>query len=380
MRFVSVIWKNVYRRRMRSLLTVCGLGVAVATVVSLVGISESFQRHFMDLYLHRGIDIVVQRQGANAELSISLPEELGDRIRKVPHVAGVIGGLMDEISLDEQNLPAVFVDGWPNDSPLFDEKKFLQGRRLHTGDFHKLNMGQALAERTGKKVGDTLQIYGDSYTVVGIFSNSNVFDDSILVTLLPDMQAALNRPNQVTGFIVRTDLPKDISPERTAELALIKQRIEALDKGIAAEPTADFIQNVGPIRAARALAWVISAIALVLGGIGMLNTMIMSVYERIREIGTLRAVGWRKFQVVRMILVEALVLSIAGAITGSLAAAGMTFGLSHWPAVSGFIAGDIAPLVIAEGCIAALLVGVASSVYPAIWGASLSPVEAMRRK
>ncbi len=112
----------------------------------------------------------------------------------------------------------------------------------------------------------------------------------------------------------------------------------------------------------------------------MLNTMIMSVYERIREIGTLRAVGWRKFQVVRMILVEALVLSIAGAVLGSLAAEGMTFGLSKLPSASGFVAGDIAPAVIAEGCIAALLVGVASAIYPAIWGASLSPVEAMRRK
>jgi putative ABC transport system permease protein len=383
MRFVSIIWKNVYRRRTRSLLTICGLGVAVATVVSLVGISESFQRHFIDLYAARGVDMVVQKYGANAELSISLPDELGDRIRKIPHVSGVIGGLMDEVSLDEQNLPAVFLDGWPNSSPLFDEVTYLEGHRLRTGDFHKLIIGQELAAKTGTKIGDSLQIYGDKYQVQGIFTSKNVFDDNSMITLLPDMQEALNRKGQVTGFIIRTDLPKDMNPEeRDAELTRIKQQIEALDPGhnVAAEQSAKFVESVGPIRAARAMALVVSAIALALGGIGMLNTMIMSVYERIREIGTLRAVGWRKFQVVRLILVEALVLSIAGALFGSLAAKLMTVGLSHLPAASGFVGGDIAPIVIVQGFIAALVVGVGSAIYPAIWGASLSPVEAMRRK
>ena len=59
MRFPAIIWKNIYRRKMRSLLTICGLAVAVATVVALVGISESFQRHFIDLYAKRNIDMVV---------------------------------------------------------------------------------------------------------------------------------------------------------------------------------------------------------------------------------------------------------------------------------------------------------------------------------
>jgi putative ABC transport system permease protein len=263
---------------------------------------------------------------------------------------------------------------------LFDEVTFSVGRRLHTGDFHKLIIGQSLAEKTGKKVHDTLKIYGDKYEILGIFRSNNVFDDGSMVTMLPDLQEALNRPHQVTGFIVRTDLPKVPSPERTAAINQIQKQIETLEPGVAAEEMHSFVKNVGPIRSAQALALVVSAIALALGGIGMLNTMIMSVYERIREIGTLRAVGWRKYQVVRLILVEALVLSVAGAILGSLAAGVMTIGLSHLPAASGFIASDIAPLVIIEGCLAALVVGVGSAVYPAIWGASLSPVEALRRK
>lgn len=380
MRFPAIIWKNIYRRKMRSLLTICGLAVAVATVVSLVGISESFQRHFIDLYTARNIDMVVQRYGVHAELSISLPEELGAKIAKIPHVTSVIGGLMDEISLEDQDLPAVFLDGWADSSPLFNDVTYIKGRRLHTGDYHKLIIGQSLAGKTGKTLHDKLKIYGDQYEILGIFTSKNVFDDGSIVTMLPDMQQATNKPHQVTGFILRTDLPKAPTPERAAALNKIKRQIEALEPGVAADEMQDFVKNVGPIRSAQAVALVISAIALALGGIGMLNTMIMSVYERIREIGTLRAIGWRKFKVVRLILVEALVLSIAGAILGSLAAKAMTIGLSHMRAASGFVGSDIAPLVIIEGCAAALVVGVGSAIYPAIWGASLSPTEALRRK
>ena len=121
----------------------------------------------------------------HAELSITLPEELGSKIAKIPHVTGVIGGLMDEISLDDLGLPAVFIDGWADSSPLFNEVTYIKGHRLHMGDYHKLMIGQSLAEKTGKTIGDKLQIYGDQYEIKAIFTSNNVFDDGSMVTMLP---------------------------------------------------------------------------------------------------------------------------------------------------------------------------------------------------
>ena len=106
---------------------------------------------------------------------------------------------------------------------------------------------------------------------------------------------------------------------------------------------------MGAIKLSRTMAWSVSAIALSIAAIGMLNTMIMSVFERIHDIGTLRALGWRKLQVVRMILVEALLLSLSGGIIGTVAALLMARFLSRFPSVAGFVAGDIAPAVIFEG-------------------------------
>src|SRR5690606_7758613 len=115
----------------------------------------------------------------------------------------------------------------------------------------------------------------------------------------------------------------------------LRQRIEALGEDVEAMPAADFVRNVSQIQVGRAVAWLISAIALFIGAIGVLNTMVMSVYERTREIGTLRAIGWSKSRIVRMVLGESLLLSIAGGIAGSAAGVGLAKALSNLRNVSG---------------------------------------------
>jgi len=381
MRFFAFVWKNVFRRKMRSGLTVIGLGVAVAAVVSLVGISDSFSTQFKAIYARRGIDLVVQRVGSKTELNNGLPHSLEEQISNLPGVSAVMGGLMDVVSLQDQGIPSVIINGWAPDSPLFAELKLTSGRLLQAGDHDKVRLGSGLAQSIGAKVGDTIPLYGEKCEVVGIFESDKVYENRSIVALLSDMQKFMNRPNQVTGFIVRTAIPKGASPEqKTSIIADVQQRIDALDKTIAATPTDKFIDSVGPIRLSRAVAWVTSAIALLIGGIGMLNTMIMSVYERIREIGTLRAIGWKRVRVIRMILIEALLLSIAGGTIGTLAAVGLTHLLSQFRQTAEFIQGDVDPIVIVEGLLLSVAIGVGGAIYPAWWGANLQPVEAMRRK
>ena len=380
MRFVTLVWKNISRRPLRSALTIVGLGVAISAVVSLVGISDSFERHFSSLYSDRGIELIVQRAGSNAELNNTLPEEIGQRIKRLPGVETVYDGLEDLVSFEDRDIFGVIILGLRPGSARLNALDVAEGRRLEAGDSKSLMAGETAARNLGVHVGDKLPLYGDHYEVVGIYRSNNVFDRGCIVTLLKDLQDAMNRPQQVTGFAVSTSIPHDGSPEHVAEMTRLRRQIESLEHGISASPMQEFISNVGAIKLSHTMAWAVSAIALSIAALGMLNTMIMSVYERIHDIGTLRALGWRKLQVVRMILVEAVLLSLAGGLTGSVAALLMTRFLSRFPTVAGFIAGDIAPPVIFEGIFVAFVVGVVGSLYPAYWGASLSPVEAMRRK
>jgi putative ABC transport system permease protein len=384
MQFFLFVWRNLLRRPIRSGLTIVGLAVAVAAVVALVGISDGFSRQYQELYDRRGIDLVVQKVGSGAELNNDLPEAMGYDIKTLPHAADAMAGLMDVVSFEDHNLLAVIINGWRADSPLFKDLKILLGRLPTAEDHHKVIIGKVLAANLGKKVGDTIEIHGMPFEIIGIFESTSVFENGSIAALLSDVQDFMDRPHRVTGFIIRTSIPKDGSTEHEAQMTDLRKQIEALgkkyDEEVAALPSNQFIENVGQIKLAKAVAWVTSAIALAIGAIGMLNTMVMSVYERVREIGTLRALGWRKLRVMRMILWESLLLSVGGAVVGSIAAVLLTRFLSKMPMTSELIEGKIAPIIIIEGFLLALLVGFAGALYPAYWGANLRPIEAMRRK
>jgi putative ABC transport system permease protein len=373
--FVTFVGKNLWRRRARSSLTVVGVGLAIAAAVALVGVATGFEKSYLDIYTRRGVDLVVQRSGRNEQLNSGLDESLGDRIRALPGVKYVIGGIVDVVSFEQYDLLWVLVNGWDANVDLFDELELLSGRRLHAGDRGEVMLGHVLAANLSKHVGDTVELYGQEFSIIGIYESYNVYDNDSVLMLLDELQALTDRPHQVTGFTVTADRAAG-----GVDLADLQARIEALQPGISTLPTAEFIANVNQIKMARATSWVTSTIALALGAIGVLNTMIMSVYERRREIGVLRAIGWRQLRVVRMVLAESLLLTIGGAIVGSVAGMAFTRVLSRLPITSGVVQGTVETHVIVQGFVVALAMGIVGAAYPAYWSTRLRPVEALRSK
>jgi putative ABC transport system permease protein len=156
MQFIGIVWRNLMRRKTRTVLTIAGLSIAVAAVVALVGVSDGFSTQFQKLYDRRHIDIVVQRAGGSTELNNALPVSLGAQIGKVPHVTEVIDGLMDTWSFPEHDMPVVIVNGWPADSPLFKDQHLLEGRPLTSADHGKVWVGKKLAANLHLKIGDQI--------------------------------------------------------------------------------------------------------------------------------------------------------------------------------------------------------------------------------
>lgn len=113
---------------------------------------------------------------------------------------------------------------------------------------------------------------------------------------------------------------------------------------------------------------------------GMLNTMIMSVHERTREIGILRAIGWRPRRVVWMVLSESLLLSVTGASVGTLGAFALVRLLTRLPAASGLIDGRVPPVVIGQGFLIAVLVGLVGGSVAAYRAAKMLPTAALRHE
>ncbi len=382
MRFHQFILKNVFQRKARSALTMLGVGIAVMAVVALVGIADGFERSFRELYERRGVDLLVVRAGSSEHLSSSVPQQVGKQIGKLPGVRAVSPGLMDVVSFEQANLTSVLLQGWTADSFLFDNLTILDGRRLRADDDAGVMLGTILARNLGKHAGEKLEIANGSFEIVGIYESFNPLENGSAVMLISSLQILMDRPNQVTGFQVVLD----DAPDKRASIERVRHDINALRSpqgrpwGIAATPTRDYVRGTSQIRMAEAMAWMTSIIALIIGIVGVLNTMIMSVFERTREIGILRAIGWRKSRVVRLILYESLLLSVVGAVAGIGSAVLLTYALTWWPMVNGLIRGDVAPAVMIQGFFIALAVGLLGGAYPAYRGAHLLPTEALRHE
>jgi len=238
-------------------------------------------------------------------------------------------------------------------------------------------MGEDLAKSLEKKVGDRIPLFDNGqYTVMGIVKSPVPYESESMWVALPDLQKFMAREGQVTGYAIVVD-----QPDNPAEVERIRAAIATLGPNIDAKTAADSVTSTTEIRFIRAMSVITSIIAIIIGAVGMLNTMVMSVFERTREIGILRAIGWGRWRVVRMILMESVLLSLSGGIVGTIAAVTLTPVLGKHPAVAGLINANIANAeVIAFGIGMALIVGLLGAAYPAYRGAQLMPTEALRHE
>jgi putative ABC transport system permease protein len=232
-----------------------------------------------------------------------------------------------------------------------------------------------LALNLGTTVGDPLDVAGERFQVVGIFESDSLFENGGLIVPLAELQRMMGREGQVTGFVVAAEG----SGDRRAIEALAR-RIESELPGVAAMPTRDYVQGDVQIRLAKAMAWATSAVALVLGSVGMLNTMLMSIFERTREIGILRALGWRRRRVLALVLGEAMVLGVAGALLGAALGFLGVRALAAAPTARGFIAPDLPPDAVAAGLLLGVVLSVLGGLYPSVRAAALDPIEALRHE
>jgi putative ABC transport system permease protein len=376
MRLVTLVYKNVSRRRIRSALTVSGMAVAVAAVVALVGIADGFQRSFLDLYQGHGVDIVVVRARVADRMTSDLDQSIGTRIAAIEGVDTVDPVLLDAISLEDSGLYGVVVQGLEPDNRFVRDQTLVEGRAFTPSDGRAVMLGQILARNLDKHAGDRVEIYQDEYfNVVGVYDRHNIFENGAMIVPLSQLQDLLGQRGQVTAFNVTLRKPKD-----AATIARVVGAIEGLGLGVSAMATEEYVATDAKIQGVTAMAWSTSAIALVIGAIGMLNTMIVSVFERTSEIGILRAIGWRKSRIVRMILMESGLLSVAGAVFGTLLALLLTYVLSRVPAASGMVGARIAPQVVTQGFLIALLIGLLGALYPAYRAARLLPTVALRNE
>lgn len=381
MRLINLIVKNLLRRKLRSSLTVVGVAVAVATVVTLVGAARSLRESAAGALRSRGVDLVVVRTGAVRQTTSSMRQGLAPRIAALPDVAEVVPALTDVISLTGGGVVGLPVHGWPVDAKVWDTVKLTSGRRPASDDRDGVVIGNVLATNLDKHVGDTLEIELRNFRVLGIYESDNPFESGSAIVRLSDLQELMDRQGQVSEFLVM--LAADV-PDRKAAIDTIRQKVEELTGGhgralgLTALATEQYASRDLEIQLAGGMAWGTSVIALVVGSVGVLNTMLMSVMERTREIGVLRALGWRKLRIMKMIVSESCLLTLAGAMLGTSLGSLLTALVSRFTIARELVHGNVSLPTVAGGFGLALAAGLLAALYPAYHAANLQPTEALR--
>jgi putative ABC transport system permease protein len=187
------------------------------------------------------------------------------------------------------------------------------------------------------------------------------------------MQHLLGREGKVSGFHIRIDRPAD-----TAHLAEVRNRLSASFPQLAfveAAEMANYVQITGVL---RAMAWASSSVALVMAFVIVLNTLLMAVTERAREIGLLSAIGWKPVRVIASIVLEGLIMAAAGTVFGI---GGGLLGLRLMmmnPRVAGFLQPEVTSVLVLQCVALVLLVGGLGGLYPAWRATRMRPMELLR--
>jgi putative ABC transport system permease protein len=162
------------------------------------------------------------------------------------------------------------------------------------------------------------------------------------------------------------------------DVAGFKARVRRSFPNLVALEDEEFTRSYSQFKILKATAWAVGGCGLLLGGLGVANTMIMSVFTRIREIAILRVNGFSNGQIATLIFGESASLSVLGAMVGLLIGTLFLFALKLIPALHGYVDTSIQPLVVGVVIVLALLTGVAGALYPAIYAMRIRAVEALR--
>lgn len=384
MRFGALIFKNLVRRPMRSVLTLVALTTAIASVVSLIGISNGFTKSFGDIYSAHSVDIVVSRQGSADRLSSAIDESFAGEIEQLPQIRHAAAVLLETMSLEEEQVYGLPAMGIATDSWIFQDYELVDQIDI-AGDQNENNteekmspahivwLGIHLADRLEAQVGSELDLFGDAYQVAGIFQSPATWENGAMIFPIETLQELTDRQGQAT--YINCVLASGVSGQ---EVEKAIESIEALDDKLLPLATGEFVETDTRMQLAGAMAWMTSVIAVVIGAIGTLNTMLTSVMERTKEIGILRAIGWPKARIVRMILLESCGLTVLASILGTVLAVLLTQSLAQAPVVKGILVPAINFTVIMQGFGLAVGIGLLGAILPAWRASKMLPTEAFR--
>lgn len=401
-------WRNLMTRPLRTILGLVGLSIPILGVIGLLCISGGL-RNLVGDTLSQIQGVMVLRENVPSPVFSDLPSSLADKIRKIPGVRIVapevwkIAPTIEDVSLITRTmstlgmskkqkqlslLDTIVIQGQdiPTHlrlkSPVYSRKMLAPeqggGRYLAVNDQGKphIVISKKIAndfrrpDGTPRRVGDSLAIYGKPFEIIGIYDTGSMFLDVVIVMDIGSARKLLNISEHMTSSFY-------VEPEKPELVDKIAERIEKLDDLVDARSMNEFETNFSRIMGQfdKMLLMIVN-LALGVGVVGIVNTMLMSTTERFVEFGVLRTNGWSRRDVLFLVTAESAYLGLLAGIVGCLLAIVGTKIANLF--ITGGLSLDVTGGQIALGIGLALSMGTLGGLYPAWRASRLAPMDAIR--
>lgn len=361
---LSLIATNLGRRKARAGATALGIALGVGVIVALLSVGSGLKRTAGQL-VHLGqADMGIFQAGVSDPTASTLPLTMVGRLEAQPQVKAatplllIISGIKDA--------PGAVVFGAQPRGFFAHRLVMSKGKRQLAGK--SVLIGDALASQLGLHVGSPLTVKGRRLTVAGVYHSGIFYEDRGAIVGLP-LAERLRGGTEATPSA--TTIAVELQPNVTQSAA--ERDIKRAFPGITVIGTNDDPTRVGANgELVQKAVDIIAALALIVGGLGVTNTMAMAVLERERELALLSAVGWRRRRIAFLVLAEGVATSLIGAAVGLLLGVIGAGALSHALGVSAVVTPNVTVWTIGQALLIGVAIGVLGGLYPA-WRATSVP-------
>jgi putative ABC transport system permease protein len=399
MKFRNLIVKNIFRNKSRSILAVIGIAIGVAAVVGLGLVTDDLSASAQSALTAGAADFSVVSgtsggdgggpPGGSGNGQLINQSSVTDiqQISGVGSAAGVIRTMVNlsnttnstnttgnENSSDSGSViggnfrSMTSIIGIDSSSLSMDDIVITNGSAFSNDN--EVIIGKNAAQSLNKTTGDTISISNQTFKVVGIYETGNFMDDRGIIMSLNELQSLAGDTGQVSLVLVKVSNGTDANSIATT----IQQKYPQLSTSTSLSGMNRMNNGLDVIKSGS---WAVSLLAILVGGIVVIVSMMKAVSERTREIGVLRAIGWGQRRILTMIIGESLVLSLIAIIVGLVIGIGIVELISITHLLQG-IRPSFSALLILKGIGVALLLGIIGGIYPAYRASRLSPTEALR--
>lgn len=373
--------RNLSRRKLRSALTIFGIAIGIFALSVMGSLSEYLNGSIESGIRYSGDIIRVLPVGGLGPGASVVAESEGEKLKTIEYVKAVSGAAITQIgdglpSNPFQTKYAIGIDPAITQF-FFDEVPLEAGRLIRPGDENGAVIGHNIAAQGDLSVGSKKEIRGVEFEVVGIFAptQNNQIDDFSVVSL-KRIQEINRTPGIVSLFIIVPDEPGNAEEVADIINRNFKEEFFALSPKQAREQVAQGLLIFNIIILAGA------ALAAIVGGFATINTMIMSVSERTREIGIKKAVGASNFQISREFLLESALIGLLAGLLGVGLGKLATIAINAYTVanVEGLEIFNLTPRLALAAVVFATLLGALAGLIPAISAAKMNVVRALREE